>query len=165
MDQTQKISIQDTYKGPRLDRDHGYFTSATIALPTERVFAACQEQTVIQNVLTDLPEDVENFLDLSLESAERTGESEYRVAWQNASRAKFSGNLTFLLSEAPANRGTILSAEATFSDFDFTEEGPSTLMNLFVRRMKSFIECGEIATTKGQPSGREEITESQDSLH
>lgn len=143
--------------GPLLDKDHGYFNCQTILLSPEDVFAFCQDSSNVKKVLTDLPVDVENFLDLNLVSAVQTEPNQYKVQWSNKENSKAAGNLTFILTKAPYDRGTFLTAEAQFNKFNFRTEGPSNLMNIFIKRFKQLLETGEIATTKGQPSGREEL--------
>lgn len=166
MNQTEKVSQIKSQKGPLLEKEHGYFNSVTIRLSPAEVFELCQDDGNVQKVLSDLPMDVENFLALDLISAENVGADQYKIIWENKSDTKIAGNLTFLLTEAPVDRGTILSAEADFRNFNFNDDSPSTLMNIFLKRFKALMETGEIATTKGQPSGREELNESRDqTLH
>ena len=156
---TAEIKTTSTSPMPRLDKEHGFYNSTTIAQPSEDIFIFCQNSQNVEKVLTDLPMDIENFFDLTLISAERTNETEFEIKWQNKPESKVQGTLTFILQKAPANRGTILSAIAVFKDLHWKDEEPSTLMNVFIKRMKALIETGVLATTKGQPSGREEITQ------
>jgi hypothetical protein len=157
MNTQQEISHKRKSTGPLLEKDHGYFHSATIAVEPEKVFEFCQDSENVKNVLTDLPVDVDNFLDLHLISAIQIEANQYKVQWSNKSNSKLAGNVVFLLMKAPYNRGTYLSAEASFDKLNFNDEGPSFLMNVFLKRFKALLETGEIPTTKGQPSGREEI--------
>lgn len=168
MNQTQRVeSSQRTVpRGPLLDKDHGYFNSATVALPPLEIFHFCQNDQNIKQVLTNLPIDVENFLDLTLKSAEQVSTDEFQITWHNRPGSRFTGTLIFLLKKAPVNRGTIVTTEAQFSRINLKSEKPSTLINMFLKRMKSLIETGEIATTRGQPSGREEISPTENkTLH
>ncbi len=140
---------------PQLDREHGYFASATVTNSLEDIVAFCKDQENVEKVLKDIPAKVENFLGLKLETdaSEKDG---HRIIWKNS--GKNPGKLIFLLSPA-MNKGTVITAEAVFDKIHFREDGPSTLMNIFLKRMKQLMETGEIATTKGQPSGREEISQ------
>lgn len=168
MYQTQRVdsSHRTVVSGPLLDKDHGYFNSATVALSPLEIFHFCQNDHNIKQVLTDLPGDLENFLDLTLKSAEQVGTDEFQITWHNRPESKFSGTLIFLLKKAPVNRGTIVTTEAQFNRINLKSEKPSTLINMFLKRMKSLIETGEIATTKGQPNGQEEISPSENTtLH
>jgi hypothetical protein len=166
MNTSQEISRKGTASGPLLEKDHGYFNSQTVMLSAEEVFSFCQDLENVKKVLNDLPVDVENFLDLNLVSAEQTEANEYKIQWSNKANSKFSGNVIFLLKTAPMDRGTYLTAEASFAKFNFREEGPSNLMNVFLKRFKQLMETGEIASIKGQPSGREEIKASDErTLH
>ncbi len=143
---------------PQLDREHGYFASATVTNALDEIVAFCRNQSNVEKVLKNLPAKIENFLSLKLESssADRDG---HRIIWKNT--GKTSGKLIFLLHPAPRNKGTIITTEAVFDKIHFREDGPSTLMNIFLKRMKQLMETGEIATTEGQPSGREEMKELQ----
>lgn len=157
MNTQQEISSKKVSTGPLLEKDHGYFNSQMIALPPDKVFEFCQDSENVKKVLTDIPVDLDNFLDLQLVSATETETDQYKILWENKKQSKLTGKVSFLLKKAPLDRGTYLSAEATFANFSFKEEGPSSLMNVFLKRFKSLLETGEIATTKGQPSGREEL--------
>lgn len=136
---------------PNLDRDHGYFASVSVTNQIEDVQKIFQDERNVEKVLTDLPEGITNFLNLRVESANAD-----RIVLVNESKLA-DGTLTFLLKEDGLHGGTIITAEALLQKIHFREEGPSTLMNIFLKRMKSLIETGEIPTTKGQPSGREEL--------
>lgn len=168
MNETQRVesSQRTVSRGPLLDKDHGYFNSATVALPPLEIFHFCQNDQNLRKVLTDLPLDVENFLDLTLKSAEQTGTDEFQITWHNRPGSRFTGTLIFLLKKAPVERGTIVTTEARFNKINLRSEKPSNLINMFLKRMKSLIETGEIATTKGQPNGQEEISpEEKKTLH
>lgn len=143
--------------GPLLEKDHGFFHSATIALDPEKVFELCQNSENVKKVLSDLPLEMDNLLDLDMISATKQKANEYKIEWSNKANSKLKGNVIFLLKEAPVERGTYLSAEASFEKFNFKDERPSFLMHVFLKRFKALIETGEIPTTKGQPSGREEL--------
>lgn len=142
---------------PLLDKEHGYYASASLTCSPEVVYQSCQNLQHVEKVLSDLPADLDNFLSLELVSAQEEGSNQFRIVWQNKKDQKISGNLTFLIKEAPYQRGSIITSEANFKKLNFKEDGPSTLMNLFLKRMKALIETGEVPTTKGQPSGREEL--------
>jgi len=141
-----------------LSTEHGFFNSATIAQSPQDVFEFCRNNENVQKVLRDLPLNLENFLDLTLVKAEETDPNQFRIEWQNSETSKAAGTLYFLLSPAPLDRGTILIAEASFDIFDDDDSEPSDLIKVFLKRMKALAETGVIATTTGQPSGREEIT-------
>lgn len=158
MNQTENLSSSSAlYKGPLIDKEHGYYNSVSIALDPSEVFAFCQDISNVKKTLTDLPMNVENFLDLSLTSAEQIGEDQFKIVMQNNPNSNAAGDIVFLLTRAPAGRGTYLTAEAIFEKISWHDEGPSTLMRSFLKRLQMLVETGEIATTKGQPSGREEL--------
>lgn len=157
MNTQQEVSSKRKSTGPLLEKDHGYFHSATIATTPEKVFEFCQNSENVKNVLTDLPLDVDNFLNLNLISAVQTEANQYKIQWSNKSNSKLAGTVIFLIKKAPMDRGTYLSAEANFEKINFKNDSPSFLMNVFLKRFKALMETGEIPSTKGQPSGREEL--------
>lgn len=135
--------------------DYGFFNSAHFALPVQEVFDFCQNASNVEKVLKDLPFDVDNFLDLRLVKSRQSGDGNFLVLWENKPTAKFKGTLTLMIQEAPMGRGAYVAALAKFDNLDFKDEGPSDLISLFLKRLKSLAETGEIPTTEGQPSGRE----------
>jgi hypothetical protein len=168
MNQTEKIESEQKLvsQGPLVDKEKGYFNSATINLAPEKVFKFCQNEDNLKHVLTNLPMNIENFLDLELQSAQQAAPGSYKIVWQNKPHSKFSGNIHFFLKKAPVKRGTLVNLQAGFDKIDLSDDEPSTLINMFLKRMKSLIETGEIATTLGQPTGKEEISSSKNkTLH
>lgn len=142
---------------PYLDKEHGYYASASVTNAPGEIYQFCQDSKNIEKVLRNLPGTVKNFLQLSLSSAEKVHDDEYRLQWQNNSSNATKGTLTFLIKGSPFRGGSIITVEAVFEKIKFKDEGPSTLMNIFLKRMKGLMETGVIATTVGQPSGREEL--------
>lgn len=69
------------------------------------------------------------------------------------------------MARALADEGTVIALEA---DYElpggklqewlrmFSGNDPDTVMQVQLKRLKAFLETGEIPTTVGQPSGREE---------
>jgi hypothetical protein len=152
-------------KGAVPVRGTGLTSSVSIALGPAEVFDFFQEESLMEKVLGDLPVDIENFLSLSLIAAKDVGEDNYTVMWGSAKDSEVPGTLTFHIYRGPANRGSIVTTSADFKALPFGD-GPSDLVKLLLKRAKALAETGEIPTTKGQPSGREEITASQDkTLH
>jgi hypothetical protein len=132
---------------PHLEVEHELYSSTTICLSPDEIFNFFRAQGNVEKVLADLPKEIENFLDLSpLSVDQRSGET-YEVAWQNKEESKYSGVLSLRFEKAAEARGTLITAQATFDAIDFKSDGPSTLINVFLRRMKALAETGEIATT------------------
>lgn len=158
MNQTERISSGQTtnYRGPLLEKDHGYFASASVTLMPEDIYQFCQNREHVVKVLADFPGGLEDKIDLSLETAENKADT-YRVVFKTTEHSTVTGKLTFLINSAPLRRGSVISCDANFSSFKWGEDSPSSLINLFLKRMKALMETGEIPTTRGQPSGREEI--------
>src|SRR5690606_30724877 len=103
------------------------------------------------------PEDIQNYLNLELVKANASDADEYEVIWENLEDSPVSGAISFHCQRAPENRGTILLAQASFSNFSSSDDNPSELIRFFLKRIKGLMETGVIATTHGQPSGREEL--------
>jgi hypothetical protein len=156
MNETEKVSSDLSFQ-PLLEKEHGHYACATILAAPEEIYHFCQYESHINQVLDDLPGDVENFLKLKLTSNKQINLDQYKILWENRPEAKLAGSVSFLIKKAPAQRGSFLTVEANFEKLNFKEDSPSTLMNLFIKRFKALIETGEIPTIKGQPSGREEL--------
>lgn len=154
---TNKSNINNSI--PYLDKEHGFYASASITTAPEDLFKFCCNSGNLEKVLSALPEGVTNFLHLRLISSEKIGPNEYRLQWLNDAENRRNGMLTFILKGSPLKGGSIITAEAVFSNVNFAKDGPSTLMNIFLKRVKALNETGVIATTTGQPSGREEVSE------
>lgn len=136
-----------TENAPSVSPDHGYYAAVTVTTEPQEVQRICQDPSSVEKILTDLPMGVSKLFDFVLEDA-----SQERVVLRND---RPSGTLTLNFEADPARGGTIISADARIKGIHWNEEGPSTLMNIFLKRLKCLVETGEIPTTKGQPSGRE----------
>lgn len=93
-----------------------------------------------------------------------------KISWTSpqsftSSEVKIKGSVWFI--KAPVNLGTIVSLSMDYDIIGgkasewiafFGGEDPDTLAKTNLKRLKSYLETGEIATTEGQPSGREEIS-------
>lgn len=92
-----------------------------------------------------------------------------KISWASpqsftSSEVKIKGSVWFI--KAPANLGTIVSLAMDYDIIGgkasewvafFSGEDPDTLAQTNLKRLKAYLETGEIATTEGQPSGREEV--------
>jgi uncharacterized membrane protein len=90
------------------------------------------------------------------------------IAWRSLANADITNAGSVHFEEAPGGRGTYLKvvlnynppggkAAVLFAKL-FGKE-PGQLVDSNLRRLKQLLEAGEIPTTEGQPSGREESTE------
>ncbi len=120
----------------QLDREHGYFASATVTNSLDEIVAFCRDRKNLEKALKNLPAKIENFLTLQLESTAEEYDG-HRIIWKNA--GKNSGKLIFVLQPAPEGKGTVITTEAVFSKIQFPEEVNSTLMNIFLNRMKEIL--------------------------
>lgn len=149
-----------------LERDHGFLHSQSVLLDSQEVFHFLQNDKHLEQVLENLPGDVENFLDLKLVHAKQMADKTYEIKWQNKPDSKFVGHLTFFLSETRGKKSSVITLEANFDKINFHTDSPSLLITFFLKRLKMLMETGEIATTKGQPHGKEEIKpENEKVLH
>ncbi len=96
------------------------------------------------------------------------------IAWKSleGSSVKTIGSVWF--EDAPAGRGTIVrlamsthipGGKVSELAGKVTGEDPYNLTLTNLRRLKAYLETGEIPTTEGQPSGRDEDSEEIHTLH
>lgn len=122
---------------PQLDRELGYFASATVTNSLDEIVSFCRNQQKLEKVLKNLPANIENFLTLRLESSAAENDG-HRITWKNA--GKSSGKLIFLLQPAPRGKGTVITTEAVFDKIQFHLDGQISLMNIFLNRMKQMMD-------------------------
>lgn len=93
-------------------------------------------------------------------TAERTNEM---IAWASLPGSKIETTGAIFFSQAPAGLGTVVSlsldykvpgGKATELITKLIGEDPDSLAFTNLRRLKAFLEVGEIATIEGQTSGR-----------
>lgn len=150
----------ESFKAPPIlipDIEVGHYHSANVLKSPLFVSEFLQNPENIKLALKNLPEELENYLNLELVKANATDADEYEITWENMEDNPISGAITFHCQRAPENRGTILLAQASFSNFSKSDDDPSELIRFFIKRLKALMETGVIATTEGQPSGREEL--------
>lgn len=89
------------------------------------------------------------------------------ISWRSVGESEVSQRGTIWFDRAPAGRGTIIHCAMDFSvpggmvtEFvtKMMGEDPNTLVNANLKRLKAYVETGEIPTVEGQPSGREETS-------
>lgn len=138
------------------DSYEGLYHSSSVNKPPADVYSFCQNEANLTKVLSELPEKTKNFLDLEFVNANSISDDSYQVVWRNKKAADIHGTLTLTLSPAPADKGTVLIVNAIYGDYSMIDEEPSDLINIFLKRMKALCETGQLATTKGQPNGKDE---------
>lgn len=138
------------------DFTQGLYQSNTINKDPQTVYEFVKEGSNLKKVLSDIPEEINNFLDLKLDSS-----TSDRVVYKNSMDAKIQGALSFDIGAGPAGKGTTLSVQAKFGDYSLKDENPSDLINLFLKRVKAMIETGVLATTKGQPNGEDKFEDQE----
>ncbi|HXH30983.1 MAG TPA: hypothetical protein VNJ01_09245 [Bacteriovoracaceae bacterium] len=148
----QVTSVASRTSVPHRGKEKGLYNSITVTRPLDEVISICKDPTNVEKVLSDLPEGIENFFDLTLVST-----SDDQLRWENKPKSKVKGTLIMDFASRPAGRGTIITSSAVLSNFALKKEESSDLMYVFLKRFKALIETGELASTKGQPSGRDEL--------
>ncbi len=87
------------------------------------------------------------------------------MSWQSLPDSEVETKGTVWFTHAPRNEGTIVSLSMDYSVpggrltellTKLTAEDPNSLSKINLRRLKAYMETGEIPTTEGQSSGREE---------
>lgn len=159
------IQLENQYKGESFkappikipQKETGYYHSTNILKSPQFVFDFLQNPDNIHKSLQNLPQDIENYLDLVLMNATATDADEYEISWRNAENSHVKGSINFHCQRASQNRGTILLAQAEFSNFSKDDDDPSELIRFFLKRLKALMETGVIATTLGQPNGQQEL--------
>lgn len=150
----------ESFKAPPIivpEKEIGHYHSANILKSPQFVYEFLQNPENLKHALKNLPDDLQNYLNLELIKANASDADEYEVIWENLEDSPVSGAISFHCQRAPENRGTILLAQASFSNFSSSDDDPSELIRFFVKRLKALMETGVIATIQGQPSGREEL--------
>lgn len=150
----------ESFKAPPIKmpaKETGFYHSASVLKSPQFVFDFLQNQDNILRSLENLPADFENYLNLELIKAEAIDADEYEISWRNSEDATVKGILNFHCQRASENRGTILLAQAIFDNFSTKEDDPSELIRFFLKRLKALMETGVLATTKGQPTGQNEL--------
>lgn len=157
MNTSVKSSAEEKALLPDVDLQKNIFNSMTIALSPKEVFEFFKDFYNLEHVFSNFPDVVENFLDLKLESASKGGKDTYTIKWINKPESKIQGHVSFFIEKAPAKRGSYVTAIAEFDPYTSKDKEPSDLIHIFMKRMKQLVETGQVSTTKGQPSGREEL--------
>lgn len=174
---TKRIPSKRTNLGTFADNEKIEF-SVTIGRSIEEVFAFWRNLENFSYFMKDLKDvrmidstrshwtlELESGLQIEWETeiiAELPGRM---ISWHSlkGSQVKIEGTVSFL--KAPADLGTmvLLSLSYKIPGGRLTEivtrmtgEDPKTLILTNLRRLKSYLETGEVPTTKGQPSGRKE---------
>jgi uncharacterized membrane protein len=173
-------------------RTHGrkaepHLFSVTIGKPVEEVFRFWRDFKNLPKFMKDLYEvqeisDKKSHWIVRLKSglqfewdAEITDEiPDQLIAWKSLGKSvvEMVGTVTF--EPAPANRGTIVHLVMNYHipggkvgelAGKVTGEDPTNLTLTNLRRLKAYLETGEIPTTEGQPSGRDEDLKENSNLH
>ena len=156
--QTKSRDIKSRPLSTMPDFTHGLYHSNTVNKSPAAVHEFAKDEANIRLILADFPKDFQNFLDLKFVDSKNSSEQLYTLSYANNEKAKIQGTLTLELEQGPAGRGTVVTAFAKFGSYSSKDEGPSDVINVFLKRFKALIETGVLATTKGQPNGEDEAS-------
>jgi len=90
---------------------------------------------------------------------------EERLRWHASAPSEVPHSGTLTLADAPAGRGTEVTVSVAYEAHGgkvgellrrLKGEEPKQLVSRHLYRLRQLLEAGEIATTEGQPSGRDE---------
>lgn len=96
------------------------------------------------------------------------------ISWSSVEGSEVKTFGTVRFEKAPKDLGTVVTLDMDYAvpggklaEFIllFTGETPELLTETNLRRLKAFLETGEIPTTEGQPSGRQEETKHKHLKH
>lgn len=134
----------------------GIYHSNTINKAPSEVYAFCQNEANLNQVLSNLPEKIENFLNLQFVGGYSLNDGMFKVEWKNKEKSDVSGHLILFISPRTIGEGSVVIANALFGEYRMENDGASDLINIFLKRMKALVETGQLATIKGQPNGKDE---------
>lgn len=161
MNQTNLTSSETNFR-PTVDSQfstqkyEGIYHSNSINKSPELIYPLLKDEAQLQKIFSDLPEDLKNFLDLEFVGSNSVGDGKYEVKWKNKGSAEIQGTLTLTIERGPVGKGSTIIANAIFGDYSMDSDGPSDLINVFLKRLKALSETGQLATIKGQPNGKDE---------
>jgi uncharacterized membrane protein len=134
-------------------------SSVTIGMKPDEVFAFLRDVTNYQKFMRGF-DDTDDAPRVVFEKANEI--SGQMVTWQTSDRSHTG---SFTVEPAVGNRGTVLSARMDFENQPtgkvkgmlsyFVGKDPKNESYINLRRLKAYLETGEVPTTQGQPSGRD----------
>jgi uncharacterized membrane protein len=149
--------------------------SVTILKPREEVFEALRLRPVLGGLIDDLTR-VEPYrfrwASRLVDGGRLEGEVEIdelveneQVSWHAASGSELLHEGSLRLTLAPHGRGTEVAVRVSYDPpagrvgqllLRLTGDEPKQVLTRHLYQLRQLLEAGEIATTEGQPSGREE---------
>lgn len=177
---TQNANLDKRTRGRYHDDDVSRY-AVTIGKPQEEVFRFFRNFENLPLFMKDLKEvrvisDKKSHWVVELQAgvqaewdAEITLErQDEMLAWKSVKGSEVDTSGSIWFSPAPGGKGTVVSLVLDYKIpggkiaeiiTKMTGEDPETLAQLNLRRLKAFLETGEVPTIKGQPSGREDDAE------
>lgn len=154
---------EDELLSPMLEPKTKSRYSITINRPIDEVFIFISNLRNLTDVLVSAELRVHDHSRLEIDlKVERANE---RISFRSTEKSDVEVHGEIGLAHAPADRGTVIALEADYTLPGgklqewlglFSGQDLDTVMQIQLKRLKSFLETGEIPTTAGQPSGRDE---------
>jgi uncharacterized membrane protein len=179
---SRRTNVKESQRGAIYSDDTSHY-SVTIGKPVEHVFEFFRNFENLSYFMKDLKDVkilspkkshwvIELEMGVSVEwDAEIVSERQNEmIAWKNVEGSEVETTGSVWFRPAPAGLGTIVSLLLDYkipggkvSEWltKFMGEDPDSLSFINLRRLKAYLETGEIATIKGQASGRAEDSEPQ----
>jgi uncharacterized membrane protein len=149
--------------------------SVTILKPREEVFEALRKRPVLGGLIEDLT-SVEprrfRWASRIVDGGRLEGEVELdelveneQVSWHAASSSELLHEGSLRLTTAPYGRGTEVTVRVSYEPpagrvgqllLRLVGDEPKQVVTRHLYQLRQLLEAGEIATTEGQPSGRDE---------
>jgi uncharacterized membrane protein len=149
--------------------------SVTILKPREEVFEALRQRPVLGGLIEDLTRvEPRRFRWASrlVDGSRLEGEVELdelieneQVSWHAATASELTHEGSLRLTTAPYGRGTEVSVRVSYEPpagrvgqllLRLVGDEPKQVLTRHLYQLRQLLEAGEIATTEGQASGREE---------
>ena len=153
----------------------------TIGRPVEEVFQFFRDFSNLPMFMKDLKEvrvlsaqkshwvvQLKNGLEADWDAEITSERANEMIAWKSVQGSDVDTTGSVWFTQAAGGKGTVvsLSLEYVVPGGKLTEvitkltgEDPDSLAHINLRRLKALLETGEIPTTDGQPTGREEQAE------
>lgn len=164
------------FSGQRLKEDKSHY-SVTIGLPPDEVFAFYRDFENLPRFMKDLKEirvldnkrshwvvQIKGDLTAQWDAEIISERKNEMIAWKSVEGSEVETSGAIFFYRAPADLGTTVSLSLDYAIPGgklaelitmVTGDNPSELAFINLRRLKAYLETGEIPTTEGQPSGRD----------
>jgi len=138
----------------------------TIGKPVDQIYAFCRELRNLPLVMKELDEEWTAEIVREIPNEE--------ISWRGLEGGRMAIQGTLWFEPATAGRGTVVSLALDYSlpggkagemVSKLLGHSPDLLAQINLRRLKAWLETGEVPTTDGQPSGRSTDEAPMKNLH